>query len=109
MAIQIDNGVLSNNDEDFVKYYVLNDEEDQVYEVDEDSDGDLIISAVDDPEDNPIIQDISTEIDYYLAVNDEHLYIKFAAADAFLTCKDGETICDKLDELLESGKWLAVS
>ena len=109
MAIQIDNGVLSNNDDAFVKYYVLNDEETQVYEVDEDSDKDIIISKVTDPENNPIIKDLSTEIDYYLAVNDDVLYIKNAAADALLTCKDGETICDKLDELIEDNNFLAVS
>jgi len=93
MALELNDAVLSNNSDDWKEYKILNDDGSQVYELTMDDDGNIILTKTDDPEDNDVLKDKQTDIEYYLAITvDEVLWLD-PLED---TCTMAE-LCDKIE------------
>jgi len=74
MALAIEDGVLYNDADPWVDYYVLNAIATQVYLISLDG-SDIVFTESVEPEDNPQIKDSSTNIKYYLAITDGVLWL----------------------------------
>lgn len=94
MALVISSGVLINNVDPWVTYYILNSELTQVYRTDLVNDQ-LQLVAVEEPENNPQIADTVTSIMYFLAITGGVLWLDNGEDD----CTNAD-VCAKLDEMI---------
>ena len=104
MALAIEDGVLWDNDDPWVDYYVLNTEETQVYRLFMNADNDVDIEESNEPEDNPQIEDSVDGTMYYVAITDLNIWLDTGAIDC--TMND---LCAKLDEIRQTIAELQVS
>ena len=93
MALAIADGVLYDDTNPWVDYYVLNSEEAQVYYICKDGDDILFEESV-EAELNPQIEDSVDGTMYYLAITDTVLWLDSGEVDCTMT-----DLCTKLEEL----------
>ena len=81
MALIIDNGIVSDDENPWVDYVVLSDDLSTANRLYMDE-GNLLHTEVDEPECNPYLTDISTGLKYFAAIDDDgYLVFRVFASD----------------------------
>jgi len=107
MAIYLEDGVLSWDDEEWKDRYINNDEGTATIKVSIDDDNNLVFTEEDEPESNPALTDTVTHKQHYLGISKDVLYL----TDSSDSVGDGvfQCLCNKLDELINLQKEAADS